>query len=235
MLEAEKKYYINKVLCASDPDDPRHFLNYRFRHVFLVFGFTGSGKDTVINTFLKENKEHPFVKFVRTMTRDQRPDELEMTDGFFVEKKLFDTLKKNHRFFYDYERYNGTQFGYDAMHFIFQLVHRNIIMAGGGEANFEGLIEGIHNIIDMIPVTTIFINRPKEDIIASLKKRGGDPAQIQGRIDNINAQWYEKPKKQVDHFILNTDLKASVAEFVRIIDATLATKIGEEDQLMPRS
>lgn len=223
MLEAEKKYYINKVLCASDPKNPQRFLNYRFKHVFIIFGFTGSGKDAIINAFLERNKQHPFAKFVRTMTRDQRPHELDMTDGFFVEKVLFKTLKKNHRFFYDYERYNGTQFGYDTLHLIFELARNNVIMVGGGEKNFEGLIEGIHNIIDLIPVTTIFINRPKADVIASLQNRGGDPARVRERIANIESQWYEKPKKPVDHFIWNTDLEAAVDEFTRIIDTTLAT------------
>lgn len=227
-LELQKKYYLGKILCTIDPEHPDAFFHHKFNHVFIIFGFTGSGKDTIINEFLKKNllrpknDQFPFVKFIRTLTRQRRPVELDIADGFFIEKELFDQLKKNSRFFYFYKRYTGKEFGYDTIHFIFELIRKNIIMVGGGEKNFEGIITGIKSLFDTIPITTIFVNRPKAEIIKSLKKRGGKPEDLKQRMEHIENAWYKKPKKPMDYFIWNTDLKKAVAKLTIIVSDVLS-------------
>lgn len=221
MIPEELKYYIGKVLCTADPNDPSKYLNYPFKRVFLVFGFTGGGKDAVINGFLKANKDFPFTKFIRTLTRHKRPTELEMHDGFFVERELFDYLKTHGRFFYWYQNYGDTEFGYDTMHLLFELAQNNVCMVGGREQNLEGLLDGIHSLFDTIPVTTIFINRPKEKIIEHIQKRGGDPEELKKRIEHIEKAWYEKPKKPMDHFIYNESLEEAIKAFAEIVKKAL--------------
>ncbi|MBI2463801.1 hypothetical protein HYV57_02505 [Candidatus Peregrinibacteria bacterium] len=226
-LELQKKYYLGKILCTIDPEHPDAFLHHQFNRVFIIFGFTGSGKDTIINEFLKKNLLKPkktrysFVKFIRTLTRQRRPVELDIADGFFIEKELFDHLKKNGRFFYSYKRYSGKEFGYDTIHFIFELIRKNIIMVGGGEKNFEGLITGIKSLFDSIPITTIFINRPKAEIIKSLKKRGGNQEGMKKRIEHIENAWYKNPKKPMDYCIWNRDLKKAVEQLIKIVNDEL--------------
>lgn len=124
ILEEEKKYYLGKILCTADPKNPLRFIKHKFNHVFILYGFTGCGKDTIINAFLKGNQTYPFVKFIRTMTRPRRPSELDMVDGFFIKKSLFDYLKKHHRFFYSYKRYSGKEFGYDTIHFLLEFLSK---------------------------------------------------------------------------------------------------------------
>ncbi|MFH0821011.1 MAG: hypothetical protein V1908_04515 [Candidatus Peregrinibacteria bacterium] len=226
MLDSELQYYIGKILCTADPKDPSRFLHRDLHRIFLVFGFTGSGKDTVINEFLKVNKEYPFAKFIRTLTRTKRPSELEMVDGFFIQQKLFDHLKDHGRFFYSYERYDYLKFGYDTLSLLFQLTRNNVVMVGGTEKNYDGLMDGIHSIFGSIPVTTIFVNRPKEDILAHIKKRGGDPEEMEARLKFIEKEWYEKPQKPMDYVIWNNNLTDSVHQFQGIVQEILGSSSG---------
>lgn len=227
MIAPELQYYIGKILCTADPHDPSRFLHRDLHRIFLVFGFTGSGKDTVINEFLKENRNDPFSKFIRTLTRTRRPSELEMVDGFYVDKKLFDHLKEHGRFFYWYERYGYLQFGYDTLSLLFQLTRNNVMMVGGTEKNYEGLMDGIHSIFGSFPITTLFINRPKEDIVTQIKRRGGTSEEMEARLKFIEEEWYEKPTKPMDHFIWNNDLASSIRQLQEIIQETLGPKPAE--------
>lgn len=235
MIPEELKYYIGKILCTADPKDPSQFLHRDLHRIFLVFGFTGSGKDTVINEFLKGNKEYPFTKFIRTLTRNKRPSELEMVDGFFIQKKLFKHLKDHGRFFYWYERYGYLQFGYDTLSLLFQLTRNNVIMVGGTEKNYEGLMDGIHSIFGAIPITTIFINRPQEEILAQIKKRGGDPEEMRARLQFIETEWYENPKNPMDYLIWNTDLNAATQQFKEIVTKTLGQDPKTLSQVSPHA
>lgn len=221
MIDEEKKYYLGKILCTADKNNTLRYVKNKFNHVFIVFGFPGSGKDRLINDFLKDNKKFPFVKFIRTLTRHKRPHELDMVDGFFINKKLFQYFKTHHRFFYTYRRYGDKEFGYDTLHFLFELLKNNIIMVGGNEKNFDGLVEGIKSVFHTIPITTIFLNRPKQDIIAGIKKRGGDKKEIKKRIDFIKKDWYERSKKPVDYIIFNQDIRESVEKLKTIIKIVL--------------
>lgn len=233
-LDLQKKYYLGKILCAIDPSHPDAFLKYHFHHVFIVFGFTGSGKDTIINEFLKRSATQKppkprFIKFFRTMTRSRRPKELDFSDGFFIEKELFDELKRRSRFFYAYKRYSGKEFGYDTLHFIFELTRGHVIMIGGHEKNRDDLVKGIQSLFFNIPITTIFVNRPKAHIIKSLKKRGGKPEDTERRIEYIQKNWYKNPKQPMDYYIWNTNLKKSVQRF------TVIASIAERAQRAKQS
>jgi guanylate kinase len=194
---------------------------YKFNRVFLVFGFTGSGKDTVIDGFLAQNKKYPFSKFVRTLTRPIRPNENETVSGYFIEKDLFEHLMKRSRFFYHYEKYDGDEFGYDSVHLIFLLSRGNVIIIGGGEQNLEGLVSGIKGVFEAIPITTVFVNRNKEDIIEGMKKRGGSPEQIRKRTESIQKNWAPKPQHKFDCIIWNDNLEQSIKEFSDLVESSL--------------
>lgn len=224
MVKAGLKYYIGKILCTADPNDPGKFIHHKFNRIFLVFGFSAGGKDSVINAFLKQNKTYNFSKFIRTLSRHKRSAELDMYDGFFVDPELFDYLKNHQRFFYSYKRYNGQEFGYDTMHLLFELSRSNIFMVGGSEQNYEGLTEGIKSIFDEIPITTIFINRPLEDIKTDLQKRKADPEEIRARMEALDKDWYEKPKKPIDYTIWNDKIDVSVVKMQSIVKEVLGPK-----------
>lgn len=220
-LSQERKYYIQKVLHTFDPESALDLDRYQFNHVFAVFGFTGAGKDALIDGFLAQNTEFPFTKFVRTMTRHKRPDEEVDTGGFFIERELFDYLKGHGRFFYSYEKYGSEEFGYDTLHFIFELTRSNIIMIGGHENNVAALEDGIASIFPEIPLTTIFVNRPKEEIIKSISDRGGEREEIEKRTAFIQKEWYEKPVQPIDYFLWNVTIDDSVQKMKKIIQAEL--------------
>ncbi|MBU1935498.1 hypothetical protein KKF04_05570 [Patescibacteria group bacterium] len=223
-LQKERRRYL-LTLMTSVTSGITDIDNYYFNHVFIFFGFTGSGKDTVIDGFLEQNTKYPFSKFVRTMTRPKRSNENEILSGYFVEKELFDHLKERGRFFYYYEKYDGDEFGYDATHLIFTLSRGHVIMVGGNEKNLKGLTSGIRSVFNNIPITTVFINRPKEDIIEGIKKRGGDPEQIQKRIKAIEEGWYQD-SLFCDHSIWNTDSAKSIKDFQELVELTLKKKGG---------
>jgi len=218
-LEKQQKYYLQQILLtvcggAIDPE------TYRFNHVFPVFGWTGSGKDTLMDHFLKTTK-HPFSKFTRTLTRPGRPGETPVNDAFFVKPDFFDYLKENKKFFYFYEKYDGDKFGYNIMHLIFLISRGHILMVGGSEQNLPGLVEGIHNIFPEAPVTPLFINRPKEQIIAGIRARGGDPVQVEKRVSHIEKSWTPKPQQHFDHIIWNEDMEDAKKDFAQAIEESL--------------
>ncbi|MBN2306701.1 hypothetical protein JXD20_01840 [Candidatus Peregrinibacteria bacterium] len=219
-LQHQRRMYLLKLMTSAGGEDI-DLDTYNFHRVYVIFGFTGSGKDAVTEEFMKRNKKFPFAKFVRTLTRAKRPGENEIFSAYFVEKELFNHLKERGRFFYHYEKYDGNEFGYDTSHLIFLLSNSNIIMVGGGEQNLPGLLKGIKSVFPSIPITTVFVNRPKKDIQDSIRKRGGDPAQIEKRIQYVEENWRDRPLDNFDYFIWAENLEEGIAEFTRIVEETL--------------
>ena len=218
-LQKERRIYLLKLMTSAAGDEV-DLDTYDFHRVYVIFGFTGSGKDAVTQGFLDRNKKYPFNKFVRTLTRSKRPGENEILSAYFVEKELFDHLKERGRFFYHYEKYDGNEFGYDSSHLIFLLANSNVIMIGGNEQNLPGLVKGIKSVFNNIPVTTVFINRPKEDIQNSIRKRGGDPTQIEKRVRYVEENWQDRPLDTFDYFIWAENLEEGIDEFTRIVEET---------------
>lgn len=218
-FDQERKYYQRKVLqtARSEVVDPARWSH---NHVFLIFGFTGSGKDTLINAFLEQTKL-PFSEFVRTLTRAKRPSETEALSGFFIERDFFDYLKERNRFFYWYRKYDGDEFGYDTLHFIFEITKGHVLMIGGGEANRLPLLMNLERLFNGVSVHTIFINRPKEAIREGLLRRGGEPDQVQKRLEALESQWKEKPEQPMDAFIWNLDKDQALREFTAFIISKL--------------
>lgn len=223
-IQKERRIYLFKLMTSSYSENEIDFDAYQFNRVFIVCGFTGCGKDAVIDGFLKQNRKYPFSKFVRTLTRPKRPGENEVLGGYFVENELFDHLKERGRFFYDYEKYDGDKFGYDAVHLIFLLSKGNVIIIGGGEQNMPGLVEGVKSVFQNIHITTVFINRNKEDIISGMVIRGGDQEQIKKRSEFINKSWKPKPQQKFDFIIWNDDFGESVKQFNEMVETSLAPK-----------
>ncbi|MBU1017413.1 hypothetical protein KKA33_00090 [Patescibacteria group bacterium] len=217
-LQRGRRDYLFKLMTSAYAEQELDVSTYQFNRVFIVFGYTGSGKDAVIDGFLQQNRKYPFSRFVRTLTRPKRPGENEVFSGYFVERELFDHLKDRGRFFYHYEKYDGDEFGYDSVHLIFLISKGNVIMIGGGEQNLPGLMRGIKSVFDNIPVTTVFINRPKEDILAGIRKRGGDPAQIEKRVQFIENEWKDRPLAHFDYFIWAEKLQEGVDTFRRMVE-----------------
>lgn len=219
-LQKERRLYLLKLMTSATGGEI-NLETYNFHRVYVVCGFTGSGKDAVSEGFMKANKKYPFDKFVRTLTRAKRPGENEILSAYFVEKDLFDHLKERGRFFFDYEKYDDSKFGYDSVHLIFLLSRANVIMIGGTEENLPGLVKGIKSVFNTIPVTTVFINRPKADIEASIRKRGGDPEQVEKRIKFVEDHWKDRPVAKFDYFIWAENLDEGVAEFTKMVEETL--------------
>ena len=218
-LQNERRIYLLKLMTSASGKEV-DLETYDFHHVYIIFGFTGSGKDAVTQGFMDRNTKYPFSKFVRTLTRGKRPGENEILSAYFVEKELFDHLKERGRFFYHYEKYDGNEFGYDSSHLIFLLANSNVIIIGGNEQNLPGLVRGVKSVFSGIPITTVFVNRPKTDIQNSIRKRGGDPAQIEKRIQYVEENWRDRPLDSFDHYIWAEDLEEGIGEFTRIVEET---------------
>jgi len=219
-LQKGRREYLLKLM-TSVSGGQINIETYKFNRVFIVCGFTGCGKDTIIDGFMKKNTKYPFSKFVRTLTRPKRPGEDELVGGYFIENDLFNHLKERGRFFFKYEKYDGDQFGYDSLHLIFLLSRGHVIMVGGGEQNLLELVAGIKSVFSTIPVTTIFVNRNKEEIIKGMKKRGGSPEQIKKRTEYIEKNWTPKPQQKFDYIIWNEKITQAINELTEIIEASL--------------
>lgn len=220
-LQQERRIYLLKLMTSAVGGEI-DLETYNFHRVYLIFGFTGSGKDAVTQGYMDRHKEYPFAKFVRTLTRAKRPGENEILSAYFVERELFEHLKERGRFFYDYEKYDGSEFGYDTSHLIFLLGNGNVIMIGGGEQNKPALVKGIKSVFPGIPVTTVFINRPKADIQASIRKRGGDPDQVEKRVQYVEENWHDRPVDNFDYFIWAENLEDGIRQFTDAVEETQA-------------
>lgn len=75
-------------------------------NIFLVYGPSGSGKDSVIEGL---KKYFPIKKVVTTTTRKMRPGESQGKPYYFVSKKMFAKMVKNGEFF-EFARGNNGQF-----------------------------------------------------------------------------------------------------------------------------
>jgi guanylate kinase len=58
--------------------------------LIIISGPAGAGKDTVVRTMMKRSRSFHFV--VTATTREQRPDEVEGKDYFFVSEAEFDRM-----------------------------------------------------------------------------------------------------------------------------------------------
>jgi guanylate kinase len=225
-LEKQQKYYLQQILltvCGGKIN----LETYKFNRAFIVCGWTGCGKDTLIDNCIKDSKL-PLTKFIRTLTRAGRPGEAPAGDAFFVKPEFFNHLKENQKFFYSYEKFFGDQFGYSIMHLIFLISRGHVLMVGGGEQNMSGLVEGIHNVFPEAPITTLFINRPKEEIIAGIRARGGDGAEIEKRVAHIEKNWKPKPQQHFDHIIWNEDMEDAKKDFAKAIEESLGNPTKSE-------
>ena len=75
----------------------------------IISGPSGAGKDTVVNEYVKKNKDNAWVS-VSCTSREMRPGDKEGVSYFFITREQFEEKIKNGDFL-EYAEYNGNYYG----------------------------------------------------------------------------------------------------------------------------
>ncbi|HCB11394.1 MAG TPA: guanylate kinase [Cyanobacteria bacterium UBA11991] len=178
------------------------------KKLFVISGFSGVGKGTVINRFMQKHKD--FVLSVSCTTRKPRPGETDGVNYFFLSNEEFEKNIRENKFL-EYakfaEHYYGTKKKYIE----------------------EKLREGFHVILEIdtqgalqvkkkIPeAVLIFIAPPSiEELEHRLRGRHTeDEETIQKRLSQVSIEL--ERAKQYDYTVVNDDVDRAVSEIEEIV------------------
>lgn len=178
------------------------------RGVLLVLtGPTAVGKDTIMQLLLERNNK--LVRLVTTTSRPKRPNEVEGTDYYFVERPDFEKLMSDGAFLEWVEylgHYKGTQ-----------MKHLKEALLTGHDVIWRIDVRGVKNIkqrvIEMVkdpefPTCTpafVFLTVPSLDILKHrMEKRATETEQVQQQGLDL-AKWEMDQYDDSDYLVVNEE------------------------------
>ncbi len=176
--------------------------------LFILSGPSGSGKDTILNEFLKDNKD---IKLsMSTVSRPMRKDETQDSKYHHVSKEEFlNLLNKNE--FLEYNEYLGNYYGTPKTP-VLNAINNGIDMI------VEIDVNGAGNIRKSFPdAISVFIVPPS---LKTLKERLiGRGTETEEQIEKrLNKAFDEISRaNEFDYIICNDDLKKAVNDLNSII------------------
>jgi len=219
--EAEEISRVERYMVSHQAAEEPHAINIPI----ILAGYTGSGKDTVSHaaTKLAETTEsgHSFQHSASRYTdRTPRPGEIQGDHGHFVSQAVFDKLKDEGEFFYDYQKmaYGGVCYGFSLPILERELESKHTFIVGGEIDTALGLknaLDHVHEEDDLTELEQernviksgirkktekavhpliLFVNRPVDQIIKGIKNREAGEAEKNKRIEHVQKHWEKFPK-----------------------------------------
>lgn len=177
-------------------------------NLFVISGPSGVGKNTVINEFLKNNKE---VKLsISCTTRLPRQGEKDGINYFFLTKEEFENDIKEGKFL-EWAEFNGNFYGTKQEYVEKTLANQQDIIL---EIDTQGAMQIKKKLPDAV---LIFIAPPSREVLENrLKGRGTESEDVVQKRLNIAIGELEK-MKDFDFVIVNDDLSKAANELKNII------------------
>lgn len=179
-----------------------------YSNIFIVYGPSGSGQDSVIEGV---QKQLPVERIITTVTRPMRPRESQGHPYYFTTQKDFEVKIANGELLEYVQKYDDIYYGVTT-----QEVNR--VAQSGKIGIWKVDFAGARDLKKRFPeLTVIFINAPLSMIEARIRKRDNPTEQyLQTRLRHIQ-EWL--PKSVYDFKIENKDgkLKEAIEEACAII------------------
>ena len=178
------------------------------KKLFVISGCSGVGKGTVINEFMKRNKD--FILSVSCTTRNPRQGEVDGVNYFFITKEQFEKNIQEDKFL-EYAQFAGNYYG-TKKKYIKQKFEEgfNIIL----EIETNGALQVKEKMPEAI---LIFIAPPSvEELEKRLRGRHTeDEETIQKRLAQVKIE-LERSQKY-DYTVINDNINRAVEEIENIV------------------
>lgn len=185
-----------------------------YSNIFVIYGPSGSGQDSVIEGV---QKRIPLERIVTTVTRPMRPTETHGHPYYFISKEAFEEKIKNGELLEYVKKYGEVYYGVTTKE-VERVAQSNKI--GIWKVDFAGA----RDLKKRFPeLTVIFINAPLADIERRIRKRDRPTEEyLQARLDHIR-EWL--PKSIYDFKIENEDgkLQENIKKVAEIIQKHIRT------------
>ena len=186
--------------------------------IVVIDGPSGVGKDAIISGLIKRYP-HLFSKAQSSTNRPMRPNESQGNPYFFISTKDFE---------------NGIATGE-----IFEHTTRHGTYRGMSKHIFDKILEnekiplkdcdhiGLNALRKIYPgkIIGIFVNAPKEMIIARLLERDKNDTTIDARIADYDT--FVETKKHFDHEVQNIELEKAIDDVIKLIENFYGEKIEQ--------
>lgn len=179
--------------------------------LFVVSGFSGAGKGTIMKMLLERFPEE-FSLSVSATTRDPRPGETDGKEYFFKSTEEFESMIADGMLF-EFARYVDNYYG-TPKQFVFDELER------GKDVLLEIEVQGAIQVKQQYPeAVLVFVTPPSvEELRRRLENRGTEtPEKIRKRI--ARAAEEVKEAEQYDYILINDDIEAAVDDFRKIVKA----------------
>ncbi|OEF98371.1 guanylate kinase [Desulfuribacillus alkaliarsenatis] len=184
-------------------------------HIFILSGYSGAGKNTIINHINKNNCSLEYIPSVTT--RAIRPEESQGNPYYFISEKEFHERVANNSFI-EYEEIHGNYYGTIKSIYEQKLSNGcNIIK----DIDVNGALK-FRQVFGQ-QVTLLFIQPSDISVlIERLKKRGDNAKDIKTRMNRIEYESQQKP--HFDYIITNDNIDEAIEKVLTIIDNVLDNK-----------
>lgn len=182
-------------------------MSNRKGHLFVISGPSGTGKSTLIDKFLKEDKNARFS--VSYTTREKRPHEIDGQNYYFTDSDTFRSMIEEGKFL-EWENVHGYFYG-TPVEELKQPVSEGI------DVLLDVDVKGALSVKERCPeAVLIFVDTPSMDeLIRRLSIRG--EKEIEKRMERVKE---EVAKKALfTYVVINDNLSRAYNEFRSIIDS----------------
>ena len=178
----------------------------------LVFlsGTSGSGKNTIINGVIENNKNCKFL--VSNTTREKRPSDKRVGQYHFISKKQFEDKIAAGEIL-EYDSYNGNYYGLGVDEVLKYIGTGKILLK---DLTIKGVLNSKEVLRGKIKQVNVFVTQKKKTLKARLIARGENKENIKNRLKLYNAE--QKMSKFCDYIIVNELIPQSVAIAESIIN-----------------
>jgi guanylate kinase len=168
------------------------------------------GKSTVVAAL---HREHPFFFSVSVTTRARRASERDGIDYRFVTDREFDALVGAGELL-EWAEYSGFRYGTPKAPVL-------TMLDGGSDVLLDIEVNGAMQVKSAFPAAiTIFVAPPSRATLEERLRGRGDTEEDQIALRLLIADWQVREAgERFDHVVVNSDVDATVAEILRILEA----------------
>ncbi|EKD43167.1 MAG: hypothetical protein ACD_72C00420G0003 [uncultured bacterium] len=185
-------------------------------NLIIISSPSGGGKDAIISALLKRFDSS--AKLITTTTRTPRPDDIDGTTYYFINKSTFEDKIKSHEIV-EYNLYTGNYYGITKTELVNKLNNFQIVFT-----NID--IHGRRNLVDAgFKILSIFLLPENlEDLKLRISRRGGlSETEIDQRLETAKEEITSANEYDFQVVNKNGKMSETVDSVAKIITEHLST------------